>query len=138
MCKCLKISRSSYYYEVSSESDETALEEQLETVFHENRAVYGSRKIKKELAKQGLQISRRRICRIMKRLGLVSAYTVAIFHPCKTKANESMVKNELARLFDGQKKFAGRGQRFDLCTRQLQVELRVRAHRFVQPRNHRF
>ena len=63
MCKCLKTSRNSYYYEVSSESDETALEEQIETVFHENRAVYGSRKIKKELAKQGLQISRRRIDR---------------------------------------------------------------------------
>lgn len=106
MCKCLKISRSSYYYEVSSKPDETELETKIETAFYANRDVYGSRKIKKELAKQGLQISRRRICRIMKRLGLVSAYTVAAFRPCRTKCNESATKNELNRCFDGQERYA--------------------------------
>lgn len=69
MCKCLKISRSNYYYEASSKPDETALETKISTTFRANREVYGSRKIKKELEKQGLQISRRRICRSMKRLG---------------------------------------------------------------------
>lgn len=106
MCKCLKISRSSYYYEVSSKPDETDLEATIQTVFHISRDIYGSRKIKKELAKQGLQISRRRICRIMKRLGLVSVYTVATFRPCKTEYNESAAKNELARCFHGQKPYA--------------------------------
>lgn len=49
MCKCLKISRSSYYYEVSSKPNETKLEATIQTAFHANRAVYGSRKIKKAL-----------------------------------------------------------------------------------------
>ena len=102
MCKCLKISRSTYYYEVSSKRDETELEVKIETIFHQNRDVYGSRKIKKELEKDGLQISRRRICRIMKKLGLVSSYTIVAFHPHKTKCNESSVKNELNKNFNDQ------------------------------------
>ncbi len=42
----------------------------------------------------------------MKRLGLVSAYTVAAFRPCKAKCNESATKNELNRCFHGQEKYA--------------------------------
>lgn len=106
MCKSLGISRSTYYYEASSKPDETELESKIETVFHNNRDVYGSRKIKKELEKEGLQISRRRICRIMKKLGLVSSYTIAMFRPHKTKCNEAPIKNELNRKFDNQEKYA--------------------------------
>ena len=100
MCKCLRISRSTYYYEASSKQDDLELETKIETIFHNNRDVYGSRKIKKELGKEGLQISRRRICRIMKKLGLVSSYTIATFRPRKIKCNESLVKNELNRNFN--------------------------------------
>ena len=106
MCKCLKISRSTYYYEASSKPDETELEMKIETLFHNNRDVYGSRKIKKELAKEGIEISRRRICRIMKKLGLVSSYTLATFKPHKTKCNESPVKNELNRHFNTEEQYA--------------------------------
>ena len=38
----------------------------------------------------------------MKKLGLVSSYTIAAFHPQKTKCNESPVKNELNRQFHNQ------------------------------------
>lgn len=103
MCKCLKISRSTYYYEASSKTDETELERKIETIFHNNRDAYGSRKVKKELAKENLQVSRRKICGIMKKLGLVSAYTIAAFRPHKSKYNESPVKNELNREFHNQK-----------------------------------
>lgn len=66
VCKCLKASRSSCYYEVSSKLDEKALETRSYTAFHANRDVYGSCKMKKEIAQKGLQISYRHICRIMK------------------------------------------------------------------------
>lgn len=102
MCKCLEISRSTYYYVATSETDETELEQTIEDIFRKNRNVYGSRKIKKELNKAGLQVSRRKICVIMKRLGLVSAYTVAAYRPTKTITNRSSVKNELNRKFQGQ------------------------------------
>jgi len=102
MCKCLKIARSTYYYEATSKPDETAIEQLVIDIFHNNRDVYGSRKIKKELAKKAQIVSRRKICKIMKKLGLVAKYTIAQFKPHKDKCNEDPIKNELNRQFDHQ------------------------------------
>ena len=102
MCKCLNIARSTYYYEATIKTDESDLENKIEQIFHDNHDVYGTRKIKKELQKLNCQVSRRRIGRIMKKLGLVSKYTVAQFKPHKQKCNEEPIKNELNRQFDGQ------------------------------------
>jgi hypothetical protein len=41
MCKCLRIVRSTYYYESSRFSDETDIEDAVEAVFNQNRKVYG-------------------------------------------------------------------------------------------------
>lgn len=86
--------------------DETDLEIEIQEIFHNNRDVYGTRKIKKELAKKSMQVSRRRIGRIMKKFGLVSAYTIAMYKPSKTKCNNSATKNELAQCFDNQDAYA--------------------------------
>ncbi|MFR9535002.1 MAG: IS3 family transposase [Rikenellaceae bacterium] len=102
MCKCLEISRSTYYYEASSKKDDTPLEQEIKRIFCESKEIYGSRKIKSELQKLDKQVSRRRICRIMKRLGLISVYTVAKFKPQKQQCNESAVVNELDRQFSNQ------------------------------------
>ena len=100
MCKVLQISRSTFYYEsqISSGSDE--ISEAIIAIFKENRNNYGTRKIKVELHKLDLTVSRRRIGRIMKEQGLVSAYTVAQFKVHKDTCNESLVTNELNRGFD--------------------------------------
>ncbi len=105
MCKCLKISRSTYYYEASSKKEETELEKEIETIFKANKCVYGSRKLKKELKKKNKIVSRRRICRIMKKLGLVSTYTVSKFKVHKDECNEASVKNELNRNFNNQPEY---------------------------------
>lgn len=94
MCKCLNIARSTYYYEATLKADESELENRIERIFHGNHDAYGTRKIKRELKKSGYQVSRRRIGRIMKKLGLVSKYTVSQFKPCKQKCNEDPVKND--------------------------------------------
>jgi len=65
MCKVLRIARSTYYYEPLQSADETELEDAVETVFIQNRKVYGSRKIKVSLERQGVILSRRKISRIM-------------------------------------------------------------------------
>lgn len=106
MCKCLNIARSTYYYEAGNIPDESDLEKKSGQIFHENRNVYGTRKIKEELQKLGLQVSRRRIGRIMKKLCLVSKYTVAQYKPHKQECNEDPVKNELNREFNGQSLYA--------------------------------
>lgn len=65
-----------------------------------NQKVYGTRKIKVELMKQGYQVSRRRIARIMRHNGLVSVYTVKKYKVHTTKVNEAMIANEVNREFN--------------------------------------
>jgi transposase InsO family protein len=102
LCRVLGISRSSYYYEAKAPKDETTIEEAVEITFEENRSLYGSRKLKKALAKKGITLSRRKIGRIMKLRGLESAYTRRKYRNHNKKSNESAVPNLLDRQFDGQ------------------------------------
>lgn len=102
MCKVLKISRSTYYYEIKQRPDESILETNILNVFKASRKNYGTRKIKVELSKLGHTVSRRRIGRIMKQEGLVSKYTVAKFKPHVDKCNESKVANLVNRKFNEQ------------------------------------
>jgi len=69
-------------------------------IFNENEKVYGTQKIKIELKKVELLVSRRRIDRIMKLNGLVSPYTIAQFKVHKESCNESEIPNVLNREFN--------------------------------------
>lgn len=104
MCDVLQLPRSTYYYEAKEQSkSEDELTAAIIEVFHKSRQNYGTRKIKHELKKLGMVVSRRRIGRIMKENGLVSKYTVAQFKPHVDKCNESKVENVLNRKFEQQK-----------------------------------
>lgn len=73
MCDVQQVSRSTYYYEAKEqEKSEDELVAAIIDIFHKNRQNYGTRKIKVELKKRGMDVSRRRIGRIMKDNGLVS------------------------------------------------------------------
>lgn len=107
MCDVLQIPRSTFYYHANliekreKQEKDAGLAREIERIFKESRNNYGTRKIKKELAKlpEPKQVSRRRIGRLMKELGLVSTYTVAQFKPYASSCNESSVQNELNREF---------------------------------------
>lgn len=99
MCRVLQINRSTYYYEAASRPAEDEVEQAVIKIFEDNQRVYGTRKIKAELKKLDMIVSRRRIGRLMKKNGLVSVYTVAQYKPHKSQCNESGVKNELNREF---------------------------------------
>lgn len=103
LCRCLGISRGSYYYERKTK-DESYLEEAVQTTFEENRCVYGSRKIKKVLDRRGIIVSRRKICQIMKRRGMESVYTRRKYRCHSKKVNDSSIPNVLNRKFDGQER----------------------------------
>ena len=105
-CKVLGISRGSYYYEVKILKDETSLLDAVQTAFEENRCLYGSRKLKKVLNKKGVNLSRRKICRIMKHRGLESAYTRRRYKNHNKKVNEALVPNRLSRKFNGHARLA--------------------------------
>lgn len=99
MCIILGISRQAYYYQPKKKPDEADLEEAVETIFIQSRKNYGTRKIKKELAHQGLILSRRKIGRLMKNRNLTSNYTRARFKATPSAINENNVDNKLNRDF---------------------------------------
>ena len=66
MCRILQVNRSTYYYEAATKKDESELTADIQEIFRKSRNHYGTRKIKKELADCGKQVSGRRIGRIMK------------------------------------------------------------------------
>ena len=73
MCKILKVSRSCYYRWLSIKKQEDGkLNNLIKNIFEISNYTYGTRRIKQQLVKDyGLIVSRRRIGKIMKRLGLV-------------------------------------------------------------------
>lgn len=99
MCSVLQIPRSTYYYEAKEKPSEDKLAEVIQEIFYNSRSIYGTRKIKFELKKRNLIVSRRKIGRIMQELGLVSVYTVAQYKPRVSSCNESKVANGLDRQF---------------------------------------
>lgn len=103
MCQLLNISRASVYYTKKPKQRSNELEQKVIEIFKKSRNNYGSRKIKVELAKEGIIVSRRRIRKIMVSNGLVSTYTVKQFKVSKTKCNETAIKNELNREFNRDK-----------------------------------
>ncbi|MDV6023564.1 IS3 family transposase [Streptococcus canis] len=103
MCRWLGIPRSSYYYKAVESVSDTELEEKIKAIFLESKARYGARKIKKCLKNEGIQLSRRRIRRIMHRLNLVSVYQKAAFKPYSKGKNEAAIPNHLARQFHQEK-----------------------------------
>jgi putative transposase len=105
-CKILGISRGSYYYEVKPPKDESELELAVIETFKENRSVYGSPKLKKALAKKKIIMSKRKICRIMGKFNLVSAYTQKKHKKSEKNINEALTPNLLDRQFDNQTELA--------------------------------
>jgi len=52
MCKCLKVARSTYYYEATVKADESELETQIERIFHDNTMYTELEKSKKNCKNQ--------------------------------------------------------------------------------------
>ncbi|MBP2098935.1 transposase InsO family protein [Enterococcus rivorum] len=83
----------------SKKKSESELEALVEEVFLQSRKNYGTRKIKMELKKRGLCVSRRKIGQVKKRRGLLSNYTKAHFKKITSAVNEALVDNKLQRSF---------------------------------------
>lgn len=110
LARVLDISRSAIYYEAVSSSEEAVAEKrevqkEIEISHKESGESYGTRKIKKDLAAKGYQVSRRYISRVMKDKELASTYTRKSYRPQKGKTNESLVSNTLDRKYDGRKPY---------------------------------
>ena len=104
MCRILGVTRSLVYYKHKrNKESETAIDNAVIQVFRDSRNNYGTRKIKKELEKQNIMLSRRKIGEIMSKYSLISNYTVKQYKVHKSKCNEAKVENEVARQFNNRK-----------------------------------
>jgi putative transposase len=69
-CALLGVTRSSFYYRSRPESgEELELLERLDRIFTDN-PVYGSRRLQVALLREGVSAGRRRVRRLMRKLGL--------------------------------------------------------------------
>jgi transposase InsO family protein len=102
----LEIGHSTYYYEPQGRVDDSEILPVVEAAFTNNRRIYGSWRIKKVLACNGIHISKRTICRIMKQQGWESAYANSRYRVHANICNEAAIPNELARYFDNQEQNA--------------------------------
>lgn len=100
MCHILRISRSHYYSYKEDIEKVDPLAEKIKDIFRDNKKTYGTRRIKSALERQGFQVSRRRIARIMASEGLVSVYTKAQYKVHKAESNDAPIHNELNREFN--------------------------------------
>lgn len=105
MCSVLGISRSHYYHWLKTpekEKDKEKLEliEQIKQIFNQSRGCYGTRRIKRKLFQQGLQVSRRRIGHLMRQAGLFSKTKRRFKATTDSKHNNPIAPNLLARQFD--------------------------------------
>ena len=69
-CALLGVARSGFYYRPRPESaEELELLERLDRIFTDH-PVYGSRRLQVALSREGVPVGRRRIRRLMRKLGL--------------------------------------------------------------------
>ncbi len=83
ICQELPIAPSTYYEHKAREADpsrlperarrDTDLREEIERVWHENRSVYGARKVWRQLNREGETVARCTVERLMRQLGLAGA-----------------------------------------------------------------
>jgi transposase InsO family protein len=105
LCSVLSVSRSAYYaWTTAAESRKAKRDKELKTVitaaFIQNRAVYGTRRLKEVLAKQGDSASRRRIGRIMQEAQLVCKTKRRFRATTNSKHTLPIAPNQLARQFE--------------------------------------
>lgn len=101
MCRILKINRSNVYYNHKEKISDSKLENNIINFFKKSRNNYGTRKIKKDLDKIGLKVSRRKIASVMEKYSLVSKYTIKQYKKFKSLCNEEKINNVLNRDFSG-------------------------------------
>ena len=83
ICAMLPIAPSTYYQQKAREADPSRLpervqrdavvEKEIERVWHENRRIYGARKVGRQLQREGFKVARCTVERLMRNLGLAGA-----------------------------------------------------------------
>lgn len=104
MCKYLNVASSAIYSYRPKTKEIDQFEDEVIDVFYKSHSIYGSRKIRAELQRKGINTSRRSISRIMRKHELVSVYTKKKYRNHSSDVNESKIENLVNRDFNDRSK----------------------------------
>jgi putative transposase len=104
LCRLLEVSRSGYYEWLgrppgAQAAADQALQDKITRYFAQGRGTYGPRRIKPRLAQEGLQVSRRRIGRVLLPAGLRCQTRRKYKAPTKAGQAQTVAPNHLNREF---------------------------------------
>jgi putative transposase len=108
MCRLLRVTRQGYYAFAKRApskwaQDEARLHERLRALHVENRGTYGSPRMRDALQKEGFRVSKRRIERAMRGLGIVACSPRKCRQTTKADPRNPITENVLARDFTASK-----------------------------------
>jgi len=86
LCRCLEVSRSGFYAwrkrpRSARACEDERLKVEIKAAHKASRETYGSHRIQRDLHDAGLDVSRKRIARLMKEEGIEGATSVATARP---------------------------------------------------------
>ena len=104
MCRVLKVSRSRYYSWLKEplsqrQIQEEIIKERIIYIYNESRRTYGSPRIHRQMAKDGIHCSKKRIERIMRKAGLKAVGRRRFKVTTDSGSNMSVANNVLDRNF---------------------------------------
>ena len=109
MCKVLQVPRSVYYYHQQERSNSYVesnkkLDQLILKKYNESKGRYGTPKIQKELGKDGIKVSQKRVAKRMRILGIRSVI-VRKYNPgpAKSKVDDTNKPNLLNQEFKAEK-----------------------------------
>ena len=108
LCRAVKLHHSVYYYhkqnrENSYKKANEELDKNIKEEYEKSKKRYGSPKITKILNKQGIKVSKKRVARRMKLLGLKSIIVKKYNHKGNKKVDDTNKKNLLEQNFKAEK-----------------------------------
>jgi transposase InsO family protein len=107
MCKCLKVSKNSYYSwrrkelaKRNIESKKDILKKHIKEIYDGSKGTYGSPRITAELIKKGIKISRSYVARLMRAMGIKSVLAKKFVVTTDSKHKYQVADNVLERDFE--------------------------------------
>lgn len=115
LCRVLEVPPASYYQwnsigrarQVQRELEEKVLQKEIETAHTHNRRLFGSPRITDALQEKGIQVSRKKVAKVMRRAGIrakqAKKFTVTTRHDAKA-AKEALPPDLVQRKFTAEAK----------------------------------
>lgn len=107
MCKCMRLSKNSYYHWLRNKdrqritsSSTLFLKDRINTIFEQSRQIYGSYRVQKILEREGLIYSRSYVGFLMKKMGLKSVLRRKFTITTDSKHSFPIASNVLDRSFE--------------------------------------